>query len=222
MAALPKNQQSIRLFKNPVLEALTHVHPLIPLFMWSPVAVLLVALAVREGLWGPGIALAVASGGLIWTLTEYVLHRFVFHFKPRSAWQERIAYLIHGIHHDQPQDATRLVMPPAAALVLAVVLYLGFRLLLGVHWVMPFFSGFLVGYLCYDYIHYAIHHFMPRNAALKYLKNHHMKHHYMMHGARWGVSSALWDKVFGTMEERIPVPAPTASREASGGAVRGA
>ncbi len=214
MAATLKQEPSIRLFKNPILEALTHVHPMVPLLMWGPVSLFLIVRSLQAGLPGLGVAGVAFVGLFFWTLIEYVLHRFVFHFKPHAPWQERIAYLIHGIHHDQPQDATRLVMPPTAALFLATVLYLSFRLVLGVQWVMPFFSGFLLGYLCYDYIHYAIHHFMPRHAVLKALKNHHMKHHYMMHGARWGVSSPLWDLVFGTMEEKVLPP--------SQGVVRGA
>jgi sterol desaturase/sphingolipid hydroxylase (fatty acid hydroxylase superfamily) len=204
VAAPRQQQESIRLFQNPILEALTHVHPLLPLLMWGPVVAALVWISLSDGLNVTSVAGLAVMGVFVWTAVEYFLHRFVFHFRPSAPWQERIAYLIHGIHHDQPQDATRLVMPPAAALILATILYLSFRLVLGVQLVMPFFAGFIAGYLCYDYIHYAIHHFMPRNAALKYLKNHHMKHHYMMHGARWGVSSPLWDVICGTMEERVP------------------
>ena len=193
---------SIRLFQSPILEALTHVHPIVPLVTWGPVVVYLLYLSSRSGIAAGAIAGVAASGLLFWTLAEYLLHRHVFHFKPGNPFQERLEYLIHGIHHDQPEDATRLVMPPAAAVILAAVLFSLFRFVLGPVWVLPFFAGFLVGYLCYDYIHYAIHHFAMTSAAGKYLKNHHMKHHFMTHGARWGVSSPLWDIVFGTMKER--------------------
>ena len=193
---------SIRLFKNPVLEALTHVHPLVPLVTWGPVVVYLIYLSYGAQLLTSQITALVLAGLFTWTLMEYLLHRFVFHFHPRGAFQERIEYLIHGIHHDQPEDATRLVMPPAAAVILAVILFSLFRFVLGPSWVLPFFSGFLIGYLCYDYIHYAIHHFQMSSAMGKFLKSHHMKHHFMTHGARWGVSSPLWDIVFRTMKER--------------------
>jgi len=196
--------ESIRLFKNPILEAATHVHPLVPLLVWGPVVFVLFWLSLGDGLPAGRVAGTAAAGLIFWTLTEYLLHRHVFHFKPIRPWQERLAYLIHGIHHDQPHDASRLVMPPVAAAILAGILYLSFRLVLGVHWVMPFFAGFLIGYLCYDYIHFGIHHFRPRGAVGRFLKDHHMKHHFMMHGARWGVSSPLWDIVFGTMVERRP------------------
>jgi sterol desaturase/sphingolipid hydroxylase (fatty acid hydroxylase superfamily) len=193
---------SIRLFKNPILEALTHVHPLVPLLLWGPVVLLLLVQARRDFLSIAVISGLVFLGFVSWTLTEYLLHRFVFHFKPKGPFQERIEYLIHGIHHDAPEDATRLVMPPAAAVLLASLLYFGFRLLMGPLWISGFFAGFLLGYLAYDYIHYAIHHFAMSSPLGKYLKNHHMKHHFMTHGARWGVSSPLWDYIFGTMKER--------------------
>lgn len=193
---------SIRLFKNPVLEALTHVHPVVPLVTWGPVVIGLVFLSIQKELAVSAIGGVMVAGLVFWTLAEYLLHRYVFHFKPRNRFQERVEYLIHGIHHDQPEDATRLVMPPAAAVLLAAALYGLFRLALGPVWVLPFFGGFLVGYLCYDYIHYGIHHFSMSSKVGKYLKNHHMKHHFMTHGARWGVSSPLWDIVFGTMKER--------------------
>jgi sterol desaturase/sphingolipid hydroxylase (fatty acid hydroxylase superfamily) len=193
---------SIRLFKNTVLEALTHVHPIVPLLTWGPVVVYLCYFAVQAGL-SAGAIVSVAFAGLfIWTLTEYLLHRYAFHFKPHNKFLERIEYLIHGIHHDQPEDATRLVMPPAAAVIFAAILFTGFRLVLGPIWVLPFFAGFLIGYLCYDYTHYAIHHFAMNSAVGKYLKNHHMKHHFVTNGARWGVTSPIWDIVFGTMKER--------------------
>lgn len=195
---------SIRLFKNPVLEALTHVHPIVPLLMWAPVVAYLQLLTHRAGLDRSGVVAMGLVGFIFWTLTEYVLHRFAFHYRAGSAFAERMVYLAHGNHHDQPQDATRLVMPPLPALILATLLYLFFRVLLGTQWVMPFFSGFLVGYLCYDYIHYGVHHYMPRSSIGRFLKNHHMKHHFMTHGARWGVSTPLWDLVFGTMDEKIP------------------
>jgi dihydroceramide fatty acyl 2-hydroxylase len=174
--------------------------------IWGPVVVLLIALSVRHQLDGLGILGMAAAGVLLWTAAEYFLHRYVFHFVPKGplkGFQERVVYLIHGIHHDQPEDATRLVMPPAASVGLGILFYLLFRAIFGEQWVMPFFAGFLAGYLCYDYAHYAIHHFLPKNRVLKYLKNHHMKHHYMTHGARWGVSSPLWDILCGTMKERV-------------------
>jgi sterol desaturase/sphingolipid hydroxylase (fatty acid hydroxylase superfamily) len=141
-------------------------------------------------------------GLVIWTLTEYVMHRFVFHFKPFGPISERVIFLFHGIHHDDPEDGTRLVMPPVPGILLAVLLYSTFRFLLGTPWVEPFFAFFLIGYLCYDYIHYSVHHFTPRTSVGKFIKQYHMLHHFASPEARWGVSSPLWDYVFGTVEQR--------------------
>jgi hypothetical protein len=62
-------------------------------------------------------------GLILWTLIEYGVHRFVFHFKPRNAWQERISFLFHGVHHAQPMAKSRLVMPPAVSIPLALLFH---------------------------------------------------------------------------------------------------
>ena len=108
-------------------------------------------------------------GLFLWSLSEYLLHRFVFHYKPKNAWQERVTFLFHGIHHVQPQCKTRLVMPPIVSVPLAFVFYGLFTLVVGQllnapQWVAPLFAGFIVGYVCYDMIHYATHH-APNHSA---------------------------------------------------------
>ena len=76
--------------------------------------------------------------------------------------------------------------------------YLMFGLFIPQPWIQPFCGGFIVGYLIYDYIHYSTHHFPMRNRLAKYLKHYHLKHHYSGEGGRYGVSSPVWDWVFGT------------------------
>lgn len=197
-------RSSIRLFKSPFLEFFSHVHPAVPLVLWGPLIAFLLwrSVAVHSmpltRVAGLGIA-----GLFVWTLAEYALHRHVFHFRPRGAFQERVAFLIHGVHHADPNDATRLVMPPVSAIVLASALYLVFRAGLGPVLVEPFFALFLVGYLAYDYIHFYVHHFNPRSRLGKRLKRNHMVHHFAEHDAWWGVSSPLWDYVFGTAKRRV-------------------
>jgi sterol desaturase/sphingolipid hydroxylase (fatty acid hydroxylase superfamily) len=199
---MPKAYQSIRIFKSDTLEKLTHVHPITPLIIWVPVVLcFLYVSSSMDHLSVLAISAWAGTGLLIWTLFEYLLHRFIFHFEAHSRLEERLQYLIHGLHHDDPADPTRLVMPPVAAIVLALILYTAFRFALGAVFVHPFFAGFLAGYLCYDYIHYAIHHFTPQTRIGKFLKQSHMAHHYITHNARWGVSSPFWDYVFGTIEE---------------------
>ena len=191
---------SVRLFKNPVLEALTHVHPVIPFLVWVPV-VIYNAVYSRLAL---GLSLGLISGWilaglLVWTLIEYGMHRFVFHYSASSRFGKYLVFLFHGIHHDDPQDPTRLVMPPVVSIALGSAFFYLF------HWILgesgrPFFAGFITGYLIYDFIHFSTHHFKPATRWGRLIKENHMKHHFIAHGAKWGVSSPLWDYVFRTFE----------------------
>lgn len=191
--------KNIRLFKSNALEKLSYVHPAVPAVLFVPtVAYLFFAMTEAS----PVHRLAALAGGLVfWTLTEYTLHRFVFHFHARSQWGKRIVYLFHGIHHDDPEDARRLVMPPVVSITLATAFFflfrLGFVAALGDAatdaWFAPFYAGFLTGYLAYDYIHFWVHFGTPRTALGKGLKQYHMLHHFVTPDTRYGVSSPLWD-----------------------------
>lgn len=196
-----KYPSSIRVFESDFLERFTHVHPITPLLLWGPVALFLFwrAFNVHDLPIASVVGIA-AFAVLIWTLMEYLLHRYVFHFRAESPQERRLQFLIHGLHHDDPNDGTRLVMPPVAAIILAILHWALFRAIFGPVWVEPFFAGFLVGYLCYDYSHFAVHHFTPRTAFGRWVKKHHMQHHFVTPHARYGVSSPLWDFVFGTYD----------------------
>jgi len=149
-------------------------------------------------LWGGYIA-----GILVWTASEYLLHRFLFHYEPSQAWLKRVWYLIHGVHHEQPQCKTRLVMPPILSIPLALFFYGLFRVVVGTllgmqQLVGPAFAGFLTGYLTYDMVHYAEHHLSMRWGFLKYLKRYHLRHHFKNPNHGFGVSSPVWDVIFRT------------------------
>ncbi len=205
---LPINHEKepIRLFQSNFLEFFTHIHPAVVVAIWLPVALAFLASAILAASRGASVAVIPAgflAGLFVWTLAEYTLHRFVFHFRPRSPRQARIVFLFHGVHHAQPQCKTRLVMPPIVSVPLALVFYFLFRLIVGTllgapQWTAPLFAGFIAGYLVYDLTHYATHHFSMHAPALKYLKRYHMLHHYKTPDRRFGVSSPLWDFVFGT------------------------
>jgi sterol desaturase/sphingolipid hydroxylase (fatty acid hydroxylase superfamily) len=200
-----KPDESIRLFRNDFLESLTHVHPIVPLLFWSPVAAWLLwrSLSVHALPVG-GIALSAVFGLLVWTLSEYFLHRVVFHYQAKSRLGKYLVYMFHGVHHDAPRDKTRLVMPPAGAVIVMCILWLVFSLVVPAPWIEPFVAFFIIGYLIYDYIHYATHHFPMKNRALHFLKVYHLQHHYGEKGLRYGVSSPLWDLLFGTYPRDRP------------------
>jgi sterol desaturase/sphingolipid hydroxylase (fatty acid hydroxylase superfamily) len=201
-------EQSIRLFRNDLLEALTHVHPIVPLLFWTPVAGWLLWRAVAvQGIGALALALCALAGLLVWSISEYLLHRFVFHFPATSRVGKWLVFMFHGVHHDAPRDKTRLVMPPAGAVIIMSVLWILFGMVVPAPWLEPFVAFFILSYLCYDYIHYATHHFPMRHPVLHFLKVYHLQHHYGAKGLRYGVSSPLWDHVFGT----YPTPAQTRS-----------
>jgi sterol desaturase/sphingolipid hydroxylase (fatty acid hydroxylase superfamily) len=207
MAHAPINHSDVpvRLFKSDFLEFFTHISPVTITVIWAPIAIFFLGRAIVTLNGQPAwvIPAAFLIGLVLWTFSEYTLHRFVFHFKPRNAWQERATFLFHGVHHYQPQCKTRLVMPLALSIPMAFVFYFLFQLvivqLLALpQWIDPMFSGFMVGYLIYDLTHYATHHFPMRSGWAKFVKRYHMLHHYKTPDARYGVSSPLWDYVFKT------------------------
>lgn len=199
---MQKNYKSIQVFKSPFLEKFSHVHPLTPLIVWLPVFCWLMWRSFAVLKISPYmIGMLGFMGFSSWTLAEYLLHRFLFHFEVDTPRGHRFHFLIHGLHHEDPMDPTRLVMPPPISMVLGTILYTVFSFILGSEWVQPFFAFFLLGYLCYDYIHFYVHHFTPKSALGRLLKSSHMQHHFTSPNSRWGVSSPFWDYIFGTLED---------------------
>jgi sterol desaturase/sphingolipid hydroxylase (fatty acid hydroxylase superfamily) len=189
--------ETVRLFKNPVLEYFSHIHPATPVVVYVPVVLWMLYRSAHVLLWYQVIAIALL-GVAGWTLFEYVFHRFVFHYQPKSQWGKRLHFLIHGVHHDYPRDRTRLVMPLLVSVPLATLLYVVYGLALGPGWHEGFFAGFVAGYVAYDSIHYMTHHWQMRGRIGRFLKAYHMKHHYVDDSSAYGVSNPLWDYVFGT------------------------
>ncbi len=184
------------MFENDFLDRFTRVHPAIPVVLFAPAIAILAYMGVdNRGL----EALAWITGGyLFWTLTEYWLHRVVFHFEPEKGIGSRIHWMIHGVHHDHPNDPLRLVMPPSASIPLATVFLLLFWFALGTGRWAAFGAGFLAGYLAYDMIHYHVHHHRPRTRVGRRLRELHMRHHFQDDERGFGVSAPYWDRVFGT------------------------
>ena len=203
---LPINHspEPIRLFKSDLLEFFTHIHPGVVLLLFVPVVAFFLVRGYQDfgGALLP-VAIGYVGGLLLWSLAEYLLHRYVFHYEPEAEWLKRVWYLIHGVHHEQPQCKTRLVMPPVLSIPLALLHYGLFLLVVGglfraPHWVAPLFAGFITGYLIYDMVHYATHHLAMKRGFLKFLKRYHLLHHYKTPDDRYGISSPIWDVVFGT------------------------
>ena len=190
--------ESVRIFESDFMEFFTHMHPATPHVIYLPLmGYMLYLAAVPRALPLSVVVGLVACGILIWSFVEYTMHRWVFHYQPKSRLGKRLHFLLHGVHHDYPNDASRLVMPPIVSGPLAVIFYSLFVLLFG-RFAPAMFAGLLAGYLFYDTLHYATHHFSMRRGVWLWLKKYHMRHHYMDDHAGFGVTSPLWDHVLGT------------------------
>ncbi len=203
MAKFVSNRdETIRLFKNPILEYFSHIHPATPLFIFLPIIGAASFFGFPRIGVGAGI-LAFLAGIFLWTIFEYVFHRWVFHYHPKSEIGKSLHFLVHGIHHDYPRDSTRLVMPLLVSLPLSIMFFYLFQLAFGQVYFLNIFAGFLLGYVAYDSIHYATHHMSFKGSAGKFLKEYHLRHHYNDEHTAYGVSNPLWDYIFSTVPDRL-------------------
>jgi dihydroceramide fatty acyl 2-hydroxylase len=188
---------SPRMFDSEILDRLSRVHPAIPVVLFLPAITIMLVLGAAELSALTTIALA-AAGYAFWTLSEYWIHRGIFHFEPEDGIGARLHWIIHGVHHDHPNDPLRLVMPPSVSVPLSSLFVLLFWAVLGSPHFLPFSAGFLGGYLIYDMTHYALHHHKPKTRLGRRLRELHMRHHFQDHTTGFGISAPYWDKAFGT------------------------
>ena len=195
------------MFDTPWIDRLSRVHPAVPVILFVPaIAGLFVYAALHMA--NDRVVVLALCGYVVWTLTEYWMHRIVFHFEPDEGVGARLHWIIHGVHHDHPNDPMRLVMPPSVSVPLAALFYGAFFLVLGSPSAPALGSGFLAGYLLYDMTHYHVHHHKPRTRIGRRLRESHMRHHFQDDTRGFGVSAPYWDRVFGT--------APRSRREGEG------
>jgi len=214
------DDETCRMFRSDLFEQLSPVHPAVPHVLFVPVITVMLVLAFRAGQGAGQIVLLFVGGMLFWSLLEYVIHRFVFHppqwveeetravtasLGPQEAvipalpsWRHRFYFLVHGVHHDYPNDSRRLVMPPSVSIPLAVVFFFLFQWAIG-PLTPAAFAGLVGGYLAYDTTHYLTHHSPGKTALGRYQKKRHFRHHYYDSTRNFGVSSPLWDVLWGTM-----------------------
>jgi dihydroceramide fatty acyl 2-hydroxylase len=192
---------SPRMFDNDLLDKLSRVHPVVPVLLFVPGITVLIVLAAGE-LGVPSILAWAVGGYAFWTLCEYWIHRVIFHFEPEEGFGARLHWIIHGVHHDHPNDPMRLVMPPSVSVPLSALFFLGFLAVMGTPTAYAFGAGFWAGYVIYDEIHYHLHHHSPSTRAGKLLRELHMRHHFQDDSRGFGISAPYWDRVFRTWLKR--------------------
>ncbi len=202
-APSPENRKinRIRVYKNGFVEhILASSHPILPgvWFGWAVFYGAYLALVQTDHVVSSGMLFF--AGVLAFTLLEYGLHRFVFHFDPGDDRNAKIRlFLMHGLHHEFPNDKWRLVAPPLMSFPIAAVVFAVYWLLLSPTNAFVLFGGTCLGYLFYDWTHYYTHHFRnPKTRVGKLLRRAHAVHHYKLFHLNMGISSPLWDFIFGT------------------------
>ncbi|MGB3796482.1 MAG: sterol desaturase family protein [Alteraurantiacibacter sp.] len=196
MKPTDENAQRMPLFENSILEKLTVISATWFIVTW---AILLPLIAVIG--WGAaepvqGFAL-VCAGLLVWTLFEYVAHRYVFHWEPRSDLLKRLVFVIHTNHHLEPNDRLRNLMPPVVSIPVAACIWALFYAVGGAAATWAFL-GFMIGYTGYDLTHYACHQWKMQGRLGKAMKRHHMRHHFTQEPGNYAITAIFWDQVLGS------------------------
>ena len=192
----PKRPVRIQVFQNELIEKwFAQAHPITPGIWFGPIVV--------WGLWAGAAAFGwmviplFAAGVLITTFIEYVLHRWIFHFVPKNQKQRLQHFLLHGYHHEFMNDPMRLVLPPIGIWPVAAIFAVIWYFVFGAYW-LPLYAGTAAGYVAYDWVHYYTHYFNPKGGVGRWIKRYHMLHHHDSPNHRYGITSPLWDFVFGT------------------------
>lgn len=195
-----KTKGQARLFENPILEYLTKSS-----LLESTISSLAIsAFCIWFGFWlgaqhtALQVTLWFMGGFATWSIFEYILHRYLFHISENAfPGSKRLQYVLHGVHHEYPNDAQRTLLPTAPKILFTIPFFALYYLIFGKAGAF-FASGFLMGYYVYSLIHYSIHRFKAPK-FLKPLWEHHHRHHHLTDELAFGVSSTLWDRIFNTM-----------------------
>lgn len=207
----PQNKGTKQLFNNPILEKLSRTHISVPLVIFFSYSGGLLYWSITNTAISTWATAGLFLAGLItFTWVEYLAHRYVFHMATYTKFREKFQYTVHGVHHEFPKDKDRLAMPPLLSITISTILLLLFRLVMG-DFVFAFLPGFLTGYAAYLSVHYMVHAYQPPKNFLKYLWINHGTHHYKNGEMVFGVSSPLWDYIYGTMHK--PIRSSSASAE---------
>jgi sterol desaturase/sphingolipid hydroxylase (fatty acid hydroxylase superfamily) len=196
------NSESKRMFESDFFEFFSRIPPWQPPAIYLPTIAVMLYLAFAAGASSFGVLGGFIVGLTAWTLLEYWAHRVLFHWDAKSELGKKFVWILHGVHHDWPNDKLRLVFPPGLSVPLAIGFFFLFSFLFGDVHRYATFAGLVTGYLAYDMIHYATHHFTSDNPVFKYLRKYHMAHHFKHEPTRYGVSNPLWDYVFGTAPKK--------------------
>ena len=155
---------------------------------------------IRSGSWSlPTASALVCAGLLTWGLYEYSVHRWVLHREPRAQGLSLPGNLTHLRHHADPNSLQRLNVQLSESVPVCVVYYLLAWAATG-SWqaATHLFTGLIAGYFFYEYLDFQAHHGTSRARLIRYFRKYHLQHHHYDATVRYGVTSPLFDYIFGT------------------------
>ena len=154
-------------------------------------------------------------------LTEWTIHVFLLHFRPRTVAGRRIDPLVarkHRAHHRDPKDLPLVFIPlPVliSALVIAAVVYP-----LAFHNLRHGLTAMATSYAMlstYEWIHYLIHtSYRPKTRWYRYVWRAHRLHHYKNEHYWFGVTVHLADHVLRTFPAKEAVETSPTARNLNG------
>ena len=193
---------SVRVFQSDRLEWLSCSGPKPVLMFWLPFSALALGAGLAWGLTVWRLLGCTVIATVAWSLFEYSIHRFGFHAAPTGARGRRLTFVVHGCHHEDPDDPMRSVIPLSATIPAGIVLY-GIVLCILPTAVGAWMVGvFTLNYLFYDVMHWRSHQLRGGTRIEQFLRRNHMIHHYSHERWNFGVSSPVWDILFGTFSAR--------------------
>jgi sterol desaturase/sphingolipid hydroxylase (fatty acid hydroxylase superfamily) len=172
---------------------------LTPLYFYTTIVICLLVITRSESPSWVSSLLLIGGGLLSWGFIEYCLHRFVFHYEARSEFGKKFVYAVHLSHHESPGLTDRIFASLIISAPVATAYLLLARLATGSWSATAYlFAGLVAGYFYYEWLHFTTHHRKVRLPLLRYLKRYHLLHHHQTPELRFGVSSPLFDIIFGT------------------------
>lgn len=202
MKTFVRNQRG-RMFQSDFFEFFSKVHPAAPFVLWVPIAIGLPVWSIVTGLSTLQALVVMAPLGFItWQAAEYFVHKKLFHWTGIGPISRRFHEIVHGFHHQYPDDPQRLVMPLAVSIGLASLVGGVLSLVGRPALTVPWFTGFLSGYLFYDFMHWSTHFRKPLTAWGKIMRAHHMSHHFADIDTNFGISHRWVDRLMGTLKVR--------------------
>jgi sterol desaturase/sphingolipid hydroxylase (fatty acid hydroxylase superfamily) len=180
-------------------------HPIVPSLIFGGMSLGYIFLVQRfHPFTLAGLLGSLGIGVLLWTLVEYSLHRFMFHYSPKREPWRTIFGSLHLEHHRDTQNPGLILAPPTASCIYSLLI---FAILFAVTWnwalSLLFLAGINLGYIFYEWIHYGVHCFNWNRGLLGYYKRNHFHHHFKEADKRFGITSPLWDHLFRT-HVRLP------------------